>query len=141
MNVQRHYEDLVVIGSGAAGHHGGIQRAKLGNTAAAIERGPWLGGATINTGTIPGKTLREAVISAPNHGGNLAVRIEHVASNDSIVYANQFRHNPMGRQANTGSLKLSAADSRGRIHVNNRFQDQLTQYLRCRRCHQGAGLW
>ena len=37
MNTQRHY-DLVVIGSGAAGHHGAIQGAKLGKTVAVIER-------------------------------------------------------------------------------------------------------
>ena len=92
MNTQRHY-DLVVIGSGAAGHHGAIQGAKLGKTVAVIERAPWLGGATINTGTIPSKTLREAVIRATNHSGNLADRIEHVASNESTVYANQFRRN------------------------------------------------
>ena len=92
MSTQRHY-DLVVIGSGAAGHHGAIQGAKLGKTVAVIERAPWLGGATINTGTIPSKTLREAVIRATNNSGNLADRIEHVASNESALYANQFRRN------------------------------------------------
>ncbi len=92
MNTQRHY-DLVVIGSGAAGHHGAIQGAKLGKTVAVIERAPWLGGATINTGTIPSKTLREAVIRATDNSGNLADRIEHVASNESALYANQFRRN------------------------------------------------
>jgi NAD(P) transhydrogenase len=86
-----HYH-LVVIGSGAAGHHGAIQGAKLGKRVAVIERGPWLGGATINTGTIPSKTVREAAIRATN-AGNLADRIEHVASNESSVYANQFRRN------------------------------------------------
>ena len=92
MNTQRHY-DLVVIGSGAAGHHGAIQGAKLGKTVAVIERATWLGGATINTGTIPSKTLREAVIRATDNSGNLADRIEHVASNESALYANQFRRN------------------------------------------------
>ena len=92
MNSRMHY-DLVVIGSGAAGHHGAIQGAKLGKRVAVIERGPWLGGATINTGTIPSKTVREAVLRATNHGENLADRIERVASNESTVYANQFRRN------------------------------------------------
>jgi NAD(P) transhydrogenase len=92
MNAQRYY-DLVVIGSGAAGHHGAIQGAKLGKTVSVIERGSWLGGATINTGTIPSKTLREAVIRATNNDGNLAGRIEHVALNESALYANQFRRN------------------------------------------------
>jgi len=85
--------DLVVIGSGAAGHHGAIQGAKLGKRVAVIERGSWLGGATINTGMIPSKTVREAVLRPTNHGENLVDRIERVAVNESTVYANQFRRN------------------------------------------------
>ncbi|MBI3695171.1 MAG: Si-specific NAD(P)(+) transhydrogenase [Acidobacteria bacterium] len=54
--------DLVVIGTGPAGHHGAIQAAKLGKSVAAVEMKACLGGACINTGTIPSKTLREAVL-------------------------------------------------------------------------------
>ncbi|MBI3693539.1 MAG: FAD-dependent oxidoreductase, partial [Acidobacteria bacterium] len=50
--------DLVVIGTGPAGHHGAIQEAKLGKRVAAVEMKACLGGACINTGTIPSKTLR-----------------------------------------------------------------------------------
>ena len=64
MNSRVHY-DLVVIGSGAAGHHGAIQGAKLGKRVAVIERGSWLGGATINTGTIPSKTVRKPCYGPP----------------------------------------------------------------------------
>jgi NAD(P) transhydrogenase len=92
MNPRKHY-DLVVIGSGAAGHHGAIQGAKLGKKVAVIERESWLGGATINTGTVPSKTVREAVIRPTGHGGDAADRIERVASNESAVYAKQFRRN------------------------------------------------
>jgi len=54
--------DLVVIGSGPAGQKAAIQAAKLGKRAALIERGGMVGGVCVNTGTIPSKTLREAVL-------------------------------------------------------------------------------
>ena len=54
--------DLVVIGSGPAGHHAAIQAAKLGRHVAIVERQESVGGVCINTGTIPSKTLREAVL-------------------------------------------------------------------------------
>ena len=54
--------DMVVIGSGPAGQRAAIQSAKLGKSCALIERKGVLGGACINSGTIPSKTLREAVI-------------------------------------------------------------------------------
>ena len=54
--------DLVVVGSGPAGQKAAIQAAKLGRRAAVIDRGHMIGGVCINTGTIPSKTLREAVI-------------------------------------------------------------------------------
>jgi NAD(P) transhydrogenase len=54
--------DLVVIGSGPGGQRAAIAAAKLGKTVAVIERGMMLGGVCVNTGTIPSKTLREAVV-------------------------------------------------------------------------------
>lgn len=54
--------DLVVIGSGPGGQKAAIAAAKLGKSVAVIERGRMLGGVCVNTGTIPSKTLREAVI-------------------------------------------------------------------------------
>jgi NAD(P) transhydrogenase len=54
--------DMVVIGSGPAGQRAAIQSAKLDKRTALIERKAVLGGVCINTGTIPSKTLREAVI-------------------------------------------------------------------------------
>ena len=54
--------DLLVIGSGPAGQRAAIQSAKLGKKTALVERKAVLGGACINTGTIPSKTLREAVL-------------------------------------------------------------------------------
>ena len=54
--------DLVVIGSGPGGQKAAIAAAKLGKSVAVIERGLMLGGVCVNTGTIPSKTLREAVV-------------------------------------------------------------------------------
>jgi NAD(P) transhydrogenase len=54
--------DMLVIGSGPGGQKAAIAAAKLGRRAAVIERRQMVGGVCINTGTIPSKTLREAVI-------------------------------------------------------------------------------
>jgi NAD(P) transhydrogenase len=54
--------DIVVIGSGPAGQRAAVQSAKLGKRAAIVERGKMVGGVCVNTGTIPSKTLREAVL-------------------------------------------------------------------------------
>lgn len=54
--------DLVVIGSGPAGQKGAIAAAKLGKRVAMVDRRGTLGGVSLHTGTIPSKTLREAVL-------------------------------------------------------------------------------
>src|SRR6266404_5379509 len=54
--------DLVVIGSGPAGQKGAIDAAKHGKGVAIIDRREMIGGMSLHTGTIPSKTLREAVI-------------------------------------------------------------------------------
>lgn len=54
--------DLVVIGSGPAGEKGAAQAAYFGKKVALIERETYFGGACINTGTVPSKTLRESAL-------------------------------------------------------------------------------
>src|SRR5215467_3184610 len=54
--------DLIVIGSGPAGQRAAIQGAKCGRRVVVIEQREIIGGACINTGTIPSKTMREAVM-------------------------------------------------------------------------------
>ena len=54
--------DLVVIGSGPAGEKGAAQAAYFGKRVALVERGAHLGGACLNTGTVPSKTLRESAL-------------------------------------------------------------------------------
>src|SRR5690348_2808828 len=60
---QEHYDyDLLVIGSGPAGKRAAIQGAKLEKRVAVVERTAVLGGISVNLGTIPSKTLREAAL-------------------------------------------------------------------------------
>jgi NAD(P) transhydrogenase len=59
--MSEHY-DLVVIGSGPAGEKGAAQAAYFGKRVCLIERAPKPGGAAVNTGTIPSKTLRETAL-------------------------------------------------------------------------------
>ena len=54
--------DLLVIGTGPAGQRAAVQAAKLGKNVAIAERREVVGGVCINTGTIPSKTFREAVL-------------------------------------------------------------------------------
>ena len=54
--------DLVVIGAGPAGEKGAAQAAYFGKRVCMIERAPKPGGAAINTGTVPSKTLREPAL-------------------------------------------------------------------------------
>src|SRR6478736_4014727 len=56
------FYDLVVIGSGPAGEKGAAQAAYFGKRVCIIERAPKPGGAAINTGTVPSKTLRETAL-------------------------------------------------------------------------------
>lgn len=59
--------DLAVIGTGPAGQRAAIQAAKLGKRVVIIEKCKVVGGAAINTGTIPSKALREAVLHLTGH--------------------------------------------------------------------------
>jgi NAD(P) transhydrogenase len=54
--------DLIVIGSGPAGQRAAIQAAKLNKRVCLVERKTVLGGVSVNTGTIPSKTFREAIL-------------------------------------------------------------------------------
>ncbi len=53
--------DVVVIGSGPAGQKAAVQAAKLSKRVALIEKAPQLGGTSLNTGTLPSKTLKDTI--------------------------------------------------------------------------------
>ena len=52
--------DVVVLGSGPAGHKAAVQAAKIGKRVLIIDREPTAGGECVQRGTIPSKTLRES---------------------------------------------------------------------------------
>lgn len=54
--------DLVVIGSGPAGENGAATAASFGKRVVMVEKAPYLGGNSANTGTLPSKTLRETAL-------------------------------------------------------------------------------
>src|SRR3984957_20868896 len=55
--------DLVVIGGGPAGLNAAIAASTFGKTVALVDCHPQIGGAGINTGTVPSKTLRETALA------------------------------------------------------------------------------
>src|SRR5438552_5246820 len=102
--------DLIVIGSGPAGQRAAIQAAKLGKRVALIERREVVGGACINTGTIPSKTMREAVMHLSGYQyqsiygvnyrvkekitlADLAFRVQHVIKTEVDVTQAQLSRN------------------------------------------------
>jgi NAD(P) transhydrogenase len=104
-----HY-DLLVIGSGPAGQKAAIQAAKVGKKVGIIERKAAVGGICINTGTIPSKSLREAVLFLSGfrqrelYGASfrvkkditfadLALRCDHVVNAEQEVIRNQLLRN------------------------------------------------
>lgn len=102
--------DLLVIGSGPAGHRAAIQAAKLEKRVAIVERRPMVGGVCLHTGTIPSKTLREAVLRLAGYrerdvaGASYSVkrkvtmadllsRVEEVIHNEVDVARRQLQRN------------------------------------------------
>src|SRR5438105_9125653 len=90
--------DMLVIGSGPAGQRAAIQAAKLNKRTALIERKSVIGGVCINTGTIPSKTLREAVLHLSGYrlrglyGASYTVK-QHITMQDLLFRAEHvIRH-------------------------------------------------
>lgn len=95
----RHY-DLVVIGSGPAGQKAAIQASKLGKQVCVVEKANVVGGVAVNTGTIPSKALREAVMHLTgytkrglygnNHRVKRDITISDLASVSQQVIRNEW---------------------------------------------------
>jgi len=102
--------DLIVIGSGPGGQRAAIQGAKAGKRVAMIEKQAAVGGVCINIGTIPSKTMREAVLhlsgfySKNFYGANhtsqenitmadLNFRVQRVVENEVSVTQDQLKRN------------------------------------------------
>ena len=104
-----HY-DLLVVGTGPAGQKAAVQAAKLGKKVGIIERKEVVGGVSTNTGTIPSKALREAVLYLAGfrqrtlYGADyrlkktitiedLAFRANHVIKNEIEIVQDQMARN------------------------------------------------
>ncbi|HLI75928.1 MAG TPA: FAD-dependent oxidoreductase, partial [Acidobacteriaceae bacterium] len=102
--------DLIVIGSGPAGQRAAIYGAKHGKRVALVESREVVGGACINTGTIPSKTMREAVLHLSGYNyksiygmnyrvkeritmADLAFRVQHVIKTEIDVTEAQLSRN------------------------------------------------
>jgi NAD(P) transhydrogenase len=102
--------DLIVIGSGPGGQRAAIQGAKAGKRAAIIEKQASIGGVSFNLGTIPSKTIREAVLHlsdfyerrfyrSNSHAeenitmADINIRVQHVIENEVAVLQDQLKRN------------------------------------------------
>src|SRR5215470_5524338 len=134
--------DLIVIGSGPAGQRAAIQAAKFGKRVALIEKLEMIGGTAINTGTIPSKTLREAVLHLSGYqyqsiyGVNyrvkekitmpdLAFRVQHVVKTEVDVTYSQLSRNNVETMFGGGSfidphtIKVTSARSTSEYQADN----------------------
>ncbi len=103
--------DLLCIGSGPAGQRAAVQAAKLGKRTVVVEKRRVVGGVCLDTGTIPSKTFREAVLFFASLGGpfdrrrvslraesrpsveHLLSRVTEVVAGEAEVVENQLRRN------------------------------------------------
>src|SRR5580658_1141316 len=114
--------DLVVIGSGPGGQRAAIQGAKSNKKVALIERREVVGGTCINSGTIPSKTLREAVLHFSGYNyqniygvnyrpkekvtmADLSFRVQHVIKTEVDVTQAQLSRNGVEVLTGTASFK------------------------------------
>jgi NAD(P) transhydrogenase len=105
-----HDFELLVIGSGPGGQKAAIAAAKLGKRVAVVERPEMMGGVCLQTGTIPSKTLREAILYLTGldqremYGqsyrvkeditvADLTARTQHVVSREADVVRSQLTRN------------------------------------------------
>jgi len=127
--------DVLVLGSGPGGQKAAIAAAKLGRRVAVIERRHMMGGVCINTGTIPSKTLREAVVYLTGlnqremYGqsyrlkdditvDDLTARTQHVIGRETDVIRSQLARNRIRLLTGTGTFAdahtLQVSDGVGR---------------------------
>lgn len=135
--------DLIVIGSGPGGQRAAIQGAKAGKRVAVVEKHSAIGGVCINTGTIPSKTIREAVLHLSgfysknfygvNHTAteditmaDLIFRVQRVVENEIGVTQDQLKRN--GVDVIHGSGKFTDAHHL-RVENGNGFADFEGQYI------------
>src|SRR5690348_17213127 len=113
--------DVLVVGSGPGGQKAAIAASKLGRRVGVVERRDMVGGVCINTGTIPSKTLREAVLYLTGTSqremygqsyrvkeditvSDLGLRTQHVVGREVDVIRSQLSRNRVTMLTGTGSF-------------------------------------
>lgn len=111
--------DLVVVGSGPAGQKAAIQGAKLGKKVIVVEKAPDPGGNCLYSGTIPSKTLREAIIDLTRFNERNFMsemhKIGEVTINDLMTRLNKVveeERNMVYRQFKKNNIRLITGTAR-----------------------------
>ncbi|MEB4210828.1 Si-specific NAD(P)(+) transhydrogenase [Mycobacterium sp. 94-17] len=133
--------DMVVLGSGPGGQKAAIASAKLGKSVAVVERGQMIGGVCVQTGTIPSKTLREAVLYLTGMSqrelygasyrvkekitpADLLARTQHVIGKEVDVVRNQLMRNRIdllighGRFVDPHTIEVEDPSRREKITIS-----------------------
>jgi NAD(P) transhydrogenase len=135
--------ELFVIGSGPGGQRAAIQAVKAGKRVALIEKQSAVGGVCINTGTIPSKTMREAVLHLSGfydqsfYGANyhakdhitmadLNFRVQRVIENEVSVIGDQLKRNGVDLIHGTGRF---IDPHHIRVENNNGFSELEGEYI------------
>ena len=135
--------ELIVIGSGPGGQRAAIQAVKAGKRVALVEKQSTVGGVCINTGTIPSKTMREAVLHLSGfydqsfYGANyhakdhitmadLNFRVQRVIENEVSVIGDQLKRNGVDLIHGTGRF---IDPHHIRVENNNGFSDLEGEYI------------
>ena len=136
--------DVVVLGSGPGGQRAAIAAAKLGPGVAVVELRNMIGGVCINTGTIPSKTLREAVVYLTGmsqremYGSayrvkdeitkeDLMSRTEHVMGRQIDVIRSQLSRNHValltgvGHFTDPNTIEINDGTGQNRVVTADRF--------------------
>jgi NAD(P) transhydrogenase len=95
--------DLLVIGAGPAGEAAAHTAALLGKRVAVAEKAGHVGGAAVNTGTVPSKTLRETAVALSGHRSRERYGVDLSLRRDATV-ADFLRHERAVRHAERGQI-------------------------------------
>jgi len=118
--------DLIVIGSGPAGEKGAAQAAYFGKKTALIERSARPGGACINTGTLPSKTLRESALYFSGLGQRGLYGIDYSLREGLTVRDFMHRKDAVVERECANVLKNLAAHSVELYIGEGKFEDSHT---------------
>jgi NAD(P) transhydrogenase len=135
--------EMIVIGSGPGGQRAAIQAVKAGKRVALVEKQTAVGGVCTNTGTIPSKTMREAVLHLSGfyeqtfYGANyhakeqvtmadLSFRVQRVVESEVSVIQDQLKRNGVEMIHGTGKFM---DPHHIRVENNNGFSELEGEFI------------